>query len=96
MDFTLQNPNDLRPITIRKTLARLTCYVTMIQEGKSHEEILKFLQFSENDFNYLLEKAQKISNTSNTELQVALPGLSSAPIGSVEIHNIDDEIVAYF
>ena len=96
MDSTSQNPNDSFPITIRKTLARFSCYVSMIQQGKSHEEILKFLDISQKDLDYIVEKCAKISNTDDYSLEIYLTGnMGTLPIGGVEIRHKDGETVAY-
>ena len=42
------------PITIRKTLARLAYYASKRQEGIEHSLILKSLEFSEEDFQYII------------------------------------------
>lgn len=96
MDSISQNLNNSLPITIRKTLARFACYVSMIQEGKSHAEILKFLDISQKDLDYIVEKCAKISNTDDYSLEIFLTGdMGNLPIGGVEIRLKNGETVAY-
>jgi hypothetical protein len=68
----------------------------MIQEGKSHEEILKFLDISQKDLDYIVEKCSKISNTDDYSLEIFLTGnMGNLPIGGVEIRYKNGETVAY-
>ena len=74
------------PITLRKTLARLAFYASERQSGKEHNDILKSLNFTEEDFQYMINKAAELSNTGDYDLDVVLcDNIHKSPIGGCYI-----------
>jgi hypothetical protein len=74
------------PITIRKTLARLSYYASKIKSGEEHNTILKSMGFTEEDFQYMIDKAAEISNTGDYDLDVVLcDHTHKSPIGGCYI-----------
>lgn len=74
------------PISIRKTLSRLLFYADMSKSGMKHSDILKELEFSEDDFKYMFDQVVKIANTDDYELTVQLTDRSKqSPIGGCSI-----------
>ncbi len=86
----------MNPITIRKTLARFAYYVSQTQSGITHDNILKALDLSQEEFDYLIDSCIKISNSNDYDLKiVSVDKIFNYPIGGTEIINDNDEIVAY-
>ena len=84
------------PISIRKTISRLLFYADMAKDGMKHEDILKELEFSEEDFKYMFSQAFRIANTDDFELDVVLTDKShSCPIGGCSVRK-NDKIIAWF
>ena len=74
------------PITIRKTLARLSYYASRIQAGEEHISILKSMEFTQEDFQYMIDKAAELSNTGDYDLDVVLcDNVHKSPIGGCHI-----------
>lgn len=85
----------MKPITIRKTLARLAFYASKRQEGIEHSLILKSLEFSEEDFQYIIEQSISIANTDDYDLDVVLTDhVHKSSIGGCFISK-DGQIVAW-
>jgi hypothetical protein len=62
----------MNPITIRKTLARFAYYASKRQEGIEHKLILDSLEFTEEDFQYMIEQSLLIANNDDYDLDVVL------------------------
>jgi|APGre2960657404_1045060.scaffolds.fasta_scaffold11497_7 hypothetical protein len=62
----------MNPITIRKTLARFAYYASKSQEGIEHKTILKSLDFTQDDFQYMIEQSIEIANNDDYDLDVVL------------------------
>jgi len=62
----------MNPITIRKTLARFAFYASKSQEGIEHTTILKSLDFTQDDFQYMIEQSIEIANNDDYDLDVVL------------------------
>lgn len=64
MDFTSQNPQSgksAQSIELRKTFARLAYYCDQSKQGKNHAEILQLLEFSEEDWTYMMSVVITVS-----------------------------------
>ena len=74
------------PITIRKTLARLSFYVSKSNEGIEHKEILKLMEFTEEQFQYMLDQSILVANNDDYDLDVVLAdNVHKCPIGGCYI-----------
>ena len=62
----------MTPITIRKTLARFAYYASKSQEGIEHKTILESLDFTQDDFQYMIEQSIEIANNDDYDLDVVL------------------------
>ena len=62
----------MNPITIRKTLARFAYYASKSQEGIEHTKILESFDFTEDDFQYMIEQSIEIANNDDYDLDVVL------------------------
>ena len=62
----------MKPITIRKTLARFAFYASEIKSGKEHKMILETMDFTEEDFQYMIEQSILIANNDDYDLDVVL------------------------
>ena len=72
----------MQPITIRKTLGRLAYYASEIKSGKEHKKILESMGFTEDDFQYLIEKSSEFANNDDYDLDVVLTDqIHKSPIG---------------
>ena len=86
----------MNPITIRKTLARFAFYVDQTKQGKSHEEIVKALDFTDEEFDSLMERCAYISNCSDYDLNILCVDRNcNYPIGGTEIIETSGKIVAF-
>jgi hypothetical protein len=76
----------MQPITIRKTLARLCYYASKIQAGEEHISVLKSMEFTQEEFQYMIDKALVISNTGDYDLDVVLcDNVHKSPVGGCHI-----------
>lgn len=76
----------MQPITIRKTLGRLSFYASEIKSGKEHKTILESMGFTEEDFQYMIEKSSEIANNDDYDLDVVLTDQThKSPIGGCYI-----------
>ena len=76
MGFILQSQRDfLLTINLRKTFARVTYFIEQIDKGKSRETILKELDLSEDEFQFLLK----------TMLEISMLNDNDAVISSIDI-----------
>jgi hypothetical protein len=84
------------PITVRKTLARFAFYVDQSRQGKSHEQIVKALDFTDEEFNSLIEKCIYISNCSDYDLNILCVDRNcNYPIGGTEIIESSGKTIAF-
>lgn len=86
----------MNPITIRKTLARFAYYVDQTKQGKSHEQIIKALDFTHEEFDSLMERCSYISNCSDYDLNILCVDRNcNYPIGGTEIIESSGKTVAF-
>ena len=62
----------MNQISIRKTLARFAYYASKSQEGIEHKTILESLDFTQDDFQYMIEQSIEIANNDDYDLDVVL------------------------
>jgi hypothetical protein len=62
----------MNPITIRKTLARFAFYASKSQEGIEHKSLLEMMDFTQDDFQYMIEQSIEIANNDDYDLDVVL------------------------
>jgi len=85
----------MNPITIRKTLARFAFYASKRQEGIEHKIILDSLDFTEDDFQYMIEQSIQIANNDDYDLDVVLTDhVHKSSIGGCFLSK-DGKIVAW-
>ena len=85
----------MQPITIRKSLGRLAYYASEIKSGKEHKSILESMGFTEEDFQYLIEKSSELSNNDDYDLDVVLTDqIHKSPIGGCFISK-DGKTIAW-
>ena len=72
MVFLLQSPKDSTlTINLRKTFARVVYYIEQTNQGKSKETILKELELSEEEFQFLLNTMLFISKLKDNEATIS-------------------------
>lgn len=72
MDFILQSQRDSTlTINLRKTFARVTYFIEQSSKGKSRETILKELDLSEDEFQFLLNKMLEISMLNDNDAVIS-------------------------
>ena len=68
MDFLLQSlKNSTLTINLRKTFARVVYFIEQINKGKSKDTILKELELSEEEFQFLLDTMLYISTLKDNQ-----------------------------
>ena len=60
-------------INLRKTLARFVYFIEQTNSGKSKELILKELELTEAEFQFLLSRALDISTLTDNEAKIVTP-----------------------
>ena len=60
-------------INLRKTLARFVYFIEQTNSGKSKESILKKLELTETEFQFLLSRALDISTLTDNEAKIVTP-----------------------
>ena len=60
-------------INLRKTLARFVYFIEQTNSGKSKESILKELELTEIEFQFLLSRALDISTLTDNEAKIVTP-----------------------
>ena len=60
-------------INLRKTLARFVYFIEQTNSGKSKELILKELELTETEFQFLLSRALDISTLTDNEAKIVTP-----------------------
>lgn len=71
MVYLLQSLRDFSlTINLRKTFARVVYFIDQINKGKSRESILKELELSEEEFQFLLDTMLEISSLKDNEASV--------------------------
>jgi hypothetical protein len=72
MGFLLQNQRDfLLTINLRKTFARVVYFIEQTNKGKAKETILKELELSEEEFQFLLDTMLSISTLKDNEATIS-------------------------
>ena len=72
MVFLLQSPKDSTlTINLRKTFARVVYYIEQTNQGKSKETILKELDLSEDEFQFLLNTMLSFSALKDNEATIS-------------------------
>ena len=61
----------MNQITIRKTLARFAYYASKSQEGIEHKTILESLDFTQDDFQYMIEQSIEIANNETSRRRIS-------------------------
>lgn len=93
MVSTLQNQRDfLLVINLRKTFARVVYFIEQTNQGKSKETILKELELSEDEFQFLLNTMLSFSELKDYEATISsLDIIGTVYIGGtyVTINNKD-------
>ena len=87
MVFISQNPKDSTlTINLRKTFARVVYYIEQTNQGKSKEAILKELDLSEDEFQFLLNTMLSFSALKDNEATVSSLDISgNVYIGGVYV-----------
>ena len=68
MDYLLQSQRDFSlTINLRKTFARVVYFIDQINQGKSKDTILKELELTEQEFQFLLDTMLQISALKDNE-----------------------------
>ena len=68
MDYLLQSQRDFSlTINLRKTFARVVYFIDQINQGKSKNTILKELELTEQEFQFLLDTMLQISALKDNE-----------------------------
>ena len=68
MDYLLQSQRDFSlTINLRKTFARVVYFIDQINQGKSKDTILKELELSAEEFQFLLDTMLQISTLKDNE-----------------------------
>ena len=83
----------MKPITIRKTLARLVYSVYSMNDGNTLEDTMKHLEFTEEEFKYMMQKSLELSQLED-DCDLLLMDDSVQPIGSVKILDKDKNAIA--
>ena len=87
MGFILQSPRDFSlTINLRKTFARVTYFIEQTDKGKSKETILKELDLSEDEFQFLLKTMLEISMLNDNDAVISsIDILDNVNIGGVYV-----------
>ena len=83
----------MKPITIRKTLARLVFTVYSMRDGNTLEDTMKHLEFTNEEFNYMMQQSLMLSQMED-DSNLLLMDKTTQPIGSVQIINEENKTVA--
>jgi hypothetical protein len=72
MGCLLQNQRDfLLTVNLRKTFARVVYFIEQTNKGKAKETILKELELSEEEFQFLLDTMLKFSTLKDNEATIS-------------------------
>jgi hypothetical protein len=87
MGFILQSQRDFSlTINLRKTFARVTYFIEQTDKGKSKETILKELDLSEDEFQFLLKTMLEISMLNDNDAVISsIDILDNVNIGGVYV-----------
>lgn len=83
----------MKPITIRKTLARLVYTVYSMRDGITLEDTMKHLEFTKEEFNYMMQQSLLLSQIEDSS-NLLLMDNTTQPIGSVKIINEENQTIA--
>jgi len=89
MDSTLQNPQS---IDLRKTFSRIVYFIDQMNQGKSRSAVLKELDFSEPEFQLLLDSIHYISMLRDNDANILFPG-GEIPFGGISIYQSEKKLL---
>ena len=96
MVFILQNQKDSTlTINLRKTFARVVYFIEQTNQGKSKETILKELDLSEDEFQFLLNTMLSFSALKDNEATVtSLDIIGTVYIGGVYVTSNNKDVIS--
>ena len=96
MDFISQNQKDFTlTINLRKTFARVVYFIEQTNQGKSKETILKELDLSEDEFQFLLNTMLSFSALKDNEATISsLDILGTVYIGGVYVTINNKDVIS--
>ena len=96
MVFISQNPKDSTlTINLRKTFARVVYFIEQTNQGKSKETILKELDLSEDEFQFLLNTMLSFSALKDNEATISsLDILGTVYIGGVYVTINNKDVIS--
>ena len=96
MVFTLQSQKDFTlTINLRKTFARVVYYIEQTNQGKSKETILKELDLSEDEFQFLLNTMLSFSALKDNEATISSLDISGTVyIGGVYVTINNKDVIS--
>lgn len=83
----------MKPITIRKTLARLVYSLYSMKDGNTLEDTIKHLEFTKEEFDYMIQKSLQLSQIED-DSDLLLIDNTVQPIGSVKILDKEKNAIA--
>lgn len=89
MDSTLQN---LKSIDLRKTFSRIVYFIDQTNLGKTRAAVLKELDFTEAEFQLLLDSIHYIARLKDNDANIKIPG-TEVPFGGISIYKEDKKII---
>jgi hypothetical protein len=89
-------PLDYPEINIRKTFSRLVYFIDQMNQGKSRKNVLKELNFTEEEFQTLLDVMLDFSILRDNDATLTIPNEISEPvyIGGVYITRKNKNIIS--
>ena len=82
-------------INLRKTFARVVYFIEQINQGKSKETILKELELSEEEFQFLLDTMLSISKLKDNEAYInAIDIKENVFIGGVYVTSNNKDLIS--
>jgi hypothetical protein len=89
MDSTLQNPQS---IDLRKTFSRIVYFIDQMNQGKSRPAVLRELEFTEAEFQLLLDSIHYISMLRDNDANILFPG-GEIPFGGISIYQSEKKLL---
>ncbi len=89
MDSTLQNQQS---IDLRKTFSRIVYFIDQMNQGKTRAAVLKELDFTEAEFQLLLDSIHYISRLKDNDANILYPG-GEIPFGGISIYQSHKKIL---
>ena len=98
MVFISQSQRDSTlTINLRKTFARVTYFIEQSSKGKSRETILKELDLSEDEFQFLLNKMLEISMLNDNDAVISsIDILDNVFIGGVYVTSNNKTLLSFW